>query len=123
MRALPLTINALEPPDCFSYALNSDKLTVPTYIMTAKRIISGEVVKYRNGLGISGDYETRFASASHFTLTMPRIVLLVSAPRAALAVQACASDVCMPRTARPAMKRYLLRRLCAVPQQRSRPLS
>jgi NAD(P)-dependent dehydrogenase (short-subunit alcohol dehydrogenase family) len=40
--------------------------------MTAKRIISGEVLKYRNGLGIRGDYETHFASASHFTLTMPR---------------------------------------------------
>ena len=39
--------------------------------MTAKRIISGEVLKYRNGLGVSGDYETRFASASYFALTMP----------------------------------------------------
>jgi hypothetical protein len=39
--------------------------------MTAKRIISGEVLKYRNGLGISGDYETRSVSASHFALTMP----------------------------------------------------
>jgi hypothetical protein len=42
-----------------------------TYIMTAKRIISGEVLKYRNELHISGDYKTRFASASFFALTMP----------------------------------------------------
>ena len=42
--------------------------------MTAKRIISGEVLNYRNGLGISEDYGTRFASASHFTLTMPLVV-------------------------------------------------
>ena len=39
--------------------------------MTAKRMISGEVLKYRNGSGISGDYETRIVSASHFALTMP----------------------------------------------------
>ena len=42
-----------------------------TYIMTAKRIISGEVLKYRNGLRISGDYETRFAGSSYFALTVP----------------------------------------------------
>jgi len=43
--------------------------------MTAKRIISGEVLKYRNGLGISGGYETRFTSASLFTLTVPTLRL------------------------------------------------
>ena len=39
--------------------------------MTAKRIISGEDLKYRNGLRISGDYETRSAGASLFSLTVP----------------------------------------------------
>ena len=29
MRAPPLAINDLEPPDCFSYALNSVNLTIP----------------------------------------------------------------------------------------------
>ena len=29
MRAPPLAINDLEPPDCFSYALNSVNLTMP----------------------------------------------------------------------------------------------
>ena len=52
--------------------------------MSAKRIISSEVLKYRNGLGISGDYETRFASASHFALTVPLEVFmhLVAVPLA-----------------------------------------
>ena len=31
MRAPPLAINDLEPPDCFSYALNSVNLTIPSY--------------------------------------------------------------------------------------------
>jgi len=44
--------------------------------MTVKRIISGEVLKYRNGLRISGDYETRSTGASHFALTVPRQDLL-----------------------------------------------
>ncbi len=39
--------------------------------MTAKRIIAGEVLKYRNGLRISGHYETRFAGSSYFALTLP----------------------------------------------------
>jgi len=39
--------------------------------MTVKRIISGEVLKYRSGLYISGDYETRTAGASYFALTVP----------------------------------------------------
>ena len=39
--------------------------------MTVKRIISGEVLKYRNGLRISGDYETRSTGASYFALTVP----------------------------------------------------
>jgi hypothetical protein len=34
-------------------------------------MMSGEVLKYRNGVGISGDFETRFTSASHFALTIP----------------------------------------------------
>ena len=46
-----------------------------TYIMTAKRIISGEVLKYRNGLRISGDYETRFTDSSYFALTVPNAKL------------------------------------------------
>ena len=40
--------------------------------MTVKRIISGEVLKYRNGLRISGDYETRSTGASYFALTVPK---------------------------------------------------
>ena len=31
MRASPLAINDLEPPDCFSYALNSVNLTIPAW--------------------------------------------------------------------------------------------
>ena len=42
--------------------------------MTVKRIISGEVLKYRNGLRISGDYETRSTGASYFALTVPLAV-------------------------------------------------
>ena len=36
MRAPPLAINDLEPPDCFSYALNSVNLTIPFEHMKAK---------------------------------------------------------------------------------------
>ena len=43
---------------------------IDSTIMTIKRIISGEVLKYRNGLRIRGDYETRSASASYFALTL-----------------------------------------------------
>ncbi len=46
-----------------------------TYIITAKRIISGGVSKYRNGLRISGDYETHFTGSSYFALTVPNAKL------------------------------------------------
>jgi hypothetical protein len=42
------------------------------YIMTARRMISGEVLKYRNEFLIHGRYETRFTNSSKFCLTMPR---------------------------------------------------
>jgi endonuclease YncB( thermonuclease family) len=42
------------------------------YIMTARRMISGEVLKYRNEFLIHGRYETRFTNSSEFCLTMPR---------------------------------------------------
>ena len=44
--------------------------------MTVKRIISGEVLKYRTGLGICGDYETRSTGANYYTLTVPYKVTL-----------------------------------------------
>ena len=39
--------------------------------MTAKRMISGEVLKQRNGLRIRRGYETLFIGSSQFTLTPP----------------------------------------------------
>ncbi len=41
------------------------------YIMTARRMISGEVLKYRNGCLIHGRYETNLADSSQFILTPP----------------------------------------------------
>ena len=35
MRAPPLAINDLEPPDCFSYALNAVNLTIPPSLRKA----------------------------------------------------------------------------------------
>ena len=37
MRAPPLAINDLEPPDCFSYALNSVNLTIPAEALNRAR--------------------------------------------------------------------------------------
>ncbi len=45
------------------------------YIMTAKRMISGDVLKYRNGFFIPGRYETCFRCSSNFALTLPRRAL------------------------------------------------
>ena len=39
--------------------------------MTAKRMISGDVLKYRNGFFIRGRYETCFQRSSNFALTLP----------------------------------------------------
>ncbi len=39
--------------------------------MTAKRMVSSEILIYRNGLCVSGNYETRFGGSSYFTLTVP----------------------------------------------------
>jgi len=41
------------------------------YIITARRMISGDVLKYRNGFLIHRRYETRRADSSQFTLTPP----------------------------------------------------
>ena len=42
-----------------------------TYIMTARRMNSGEILKYRNGFFIRQDYEVRFRHSSRFALTVP----------------------------------------------------
>ena len=56
MRAPPLAINDLEPPDCFSYALNSVNLTIPTYA------VGGMIVQVLPGSdGIPDDLDTRYA--------------------------------------------------------------
>ena len=39
--------------------------------MTAKRMISGDVLKYRNGFLIRRGYETRLSGSSEFCLTVP----------------------------------------------------
>ena len=41
------------------------------YIITARRITSGEELKYRNGLRIAGGYGTSLPGSSQFTLTTP----------------------------------------------------
>ena len=41
MRAPPLAINDLEPPDCFSYALNSVNLTIPQRSVRDSRAVPG----------------------------------------------------------------------------------
>ena len=41
------------------------------YIITARRITAGNVLKYRNGFLIRGRYETRFRRSSNFALTLP----------------------------------------------------
>jgi transposase len=43
------------------------------YIITARRMISGEVLKYRNGLRIGKGYETGIRRSSDFPLTLPTI--------------------------------------------------
>ena len=43
--------------------------------MTAKRMISGDVLKYRNGFFIPRRYETCFRRSSNFALTLPRELL------------------------------------------------
>ena len=42
-----------------------------TYIITARRITSGEVLKYRNGFFIQGRYKIRFSSSIRILLTIP----------------------------------------------------
>ena len=42
-----------------------------TYIITAKRMISGDVLKYRKGLLIRECYETAIFGSSEFPLTLP----------------------------------------------------
>ncbi len=41
------------------------------YIITARRITSGELLKYRKGLCIARGYGTPFPGSSRFTLTLP----------------------------------------------------
>ena len=53
------------------------------YIITARRITSGEELKYRNGLRIAGGYGTSLPGSSQFTLTTP-IEALRSDPLAAI---------------------------------------
>ena len=50
--------------------LDSDKGS-RTYIMTARRMTSGELLKERTGLCITGGYEALRPGSSRFTLTMP----------------------------------------------------
>ena len=47
-------------------------------IITARRMTSGELLKYRKGLFITADYESLFpgSSRSRFTLTVPAAALL-----------------------------------------------
>ena len=45
------------------------------YIITARRITSGDVLKYRNGFLIRRGYETRLTGSSEFCLTVPSHVL------------------------------------------------
>jgi hypothetical protein len=42
-----------------------------TYIITAKRMISGDVLKYRHGFLIRECYETAISGSSEFPLTLP----------------------------------------------------
>ena len=42
-----------------------------TYIITAKRMISGDVLKYRKGLLIRECYENAIFGSSEFPLTLP----------------------------------------------------
>ncbi len=42
-----------------------------TYIITAKRMTSGEVLKYRNGFLIHGGYGVCLTSSSWIPLTLP----------------------------------------------------
>jgi hypothetical protein len=41
------------------------------YIITVRRIISGELLKYRNGFRVAGDNGTRLSGSSRFSLIMP----------------------------------------------------
>ena len=41
------------------------------YIITARRMTSGELLKYRKGLRIAGGYGTPLAGSSQFALTKP----------------------------------------------------
>jgi hypothetical protein len=52
------------------------------YIITAKRMISGEVLKYLNGFLIRGRYETNHSDSSRFPLTMLTAVLYASSKMA-----------------------------------------
>jgi len=44
--------------------------------MTAKRMSSGDVLNYRNGLFIPGRYETCFRRSSNFALTLPSLTFM-----------------------------------------------
>jgi len=44
-----------------------------TYIITAKRMVSGDVLKYRNGFCVKKRYETRVAASSQIPLTRPPV--------------------------------------------------
>ena len=48
------------------------------YIITARRMTSGELLKYRKGLFITAGYESLFpgSSRSRFTLTVPSCTLV-----------------------------------------------
>ena len=47
MRAPPLAINDLEPPDCFSYALNSVNLSVPASVHDMEKQLSEDLAAAR----------------------------------------------------------------------------
>jgi hypothetical protein len=46
------------------------------YIITARRITSGELLKQRNGFSIERAYGSPLPASSRFSLTMPQKVLI-----------------------------------------------
>ena len=50
------------------------------YIITARRMTAGELLKYLNGFHIAQNYGTSLGGSIQFTLTMPRLVIDVRVP-------------------------------------------
>jgi len=46
------------------------------YIMTVRRMISGDVLKYRNGFLIRESYKTAISGSREFPLTPPTVMLV-----------------------------------------------